>query len=99
MVPIATPLMASGFDSLSMQWMKDKLKSYNFQPVDTASAGDDNVAYPLEAGSSVAAAFVDGDMRLGAIGTVTYVDDKHIVAFGHPFLKHSLSLTEESFPK
>ena len=26
-------------------------------------------------------------MRLGAIGTVTYVDDKHIVAFGHPFLK------------
>ena len=70
-----------------MQWMKDKLKSYNFQPVDTASAGDDNVAYPLEAGSSVAAAFVDGDMRLGAIGTVTYVDDKHIVAFGHPFLK------------
>ena len=87
LVPIATPLMASGFDSLSMQWMKDKLKSYNFQPVDTASAGDDNVAYPLEAGSSVAAAFVDGDMRLGAIGTVTYVDDKHIVAFGHPFLK------------
>ena len=26
-------------------------------------------------------------MKLGAIGTVTYVDKDHIVAFGHPFLK------------
>ena len=26
-------------------------------------------------------------MKLGAIGTVTYVDNDHIVAFGHPFLK------------
>ena len=42
---------------------------------------------PLEPGSSVAAAFVNGDMKMGAIGTVTYVDNDHIVAFGHPFLK------------
>ncbi len=87
LIPIATPLMASGFDGVSMEWLKGKLKSYNFQPVDTASAGDDDTAFPLQAGSSVAAAFVDGDMRLGAIGTVTYVDDNNIVAFGHPFLK------------
>lgn len=87
LIPIATPLMASGFDGVSMEWLKGKLKSYNFQPVDTASVGDDDTAFPLQAGSSVAAAFVDGDMRLGAIGTVTYVDDNNIVAFGHPFLK------------
>ncbi|MCH4166294.1 MAG: SpoIVB peptidase S55 [Megasphaera sp.] len=87
LIPIATPLMVSGFDSLSTTWMKDKLPQYNFNPVDTASAASDSVAQPLEAGSSIAAAFVNGDMKMGAIGTVTYVDDNQVVAFGHPFLK------------
>ena len=75
----------SGFDSVSADWMKSKLPDYNFMPVDTASASTDDVAMPLEPGSSVAAAFVNGDMKMGAIGTVTYVDNDHIVAFGHLF--------------
>lgn len=87
LIPIATPLMMSGFDTTSAEWMKSKLPDYNFMPVDTASASTDDVAMPLEPGSSVAAAFVNGDMKMGAIGTVTYVDNDHIVAFGHPFLK------------
>lgn len=87
LVPIATPLMASGFDSVSMAWMQSKLPQYKFTPVDTASASTDSQAFALEPGSSVAAAFVDGDLKLGAIGTVTYIDDNHVVAFGHPFLK------------
>ena len=87
LVPIATPLMVSGFDGVSTDWMKSKLPQYNFMPVDTASATSDDVAQPLEPGSSVAAAFVNGDMKMGAIGTVTYVDNDHVVAFGHPFLK------------
>ena len=87
LIPIATPLRTSGFDSLSTAWMQSKLPNYNFMPVDTASASSDSTALPLEPGSSVAAAFVNGDMKMGAIGTVTYVDNDHIVAFGHPFLK------------
>lgn len=87
LIPIATPLMTSGFDELSQNWMKEKLPQYNFMPVDTASAASDEAALPLEPGSSVAAAFVNGDMKMGAIGTVTYVDNDQIVAFGHPFLK------------
>ncbi|WP_081696521.1 SpoIVB peptidase S55 domain-containing protein [Megasphaera vaginalis (ex Srinivasan et al. 2021)] len=87
LIPIATPLMASGFDGISLEWMKGKLAQYHFVPVSTATAAGDETAWPLEPGSSVAAAFVNGDMKLGAIGTVTYVDSDHIVAFGHPFLK------------
>ncbi len=87
LIPVNTPLMASGFDAVSMDWMKQKLPQYKFMPVDTATAAEDSQAMPLEAGSSVAAAFVNGDMKLGAIGTVTYVDKDQIVAFGHPFLK------------
>lgn len=87
LVPIATPLMMGGFDSLSTAWMQSKLPQYHFSSVDTASAATDTTAQPLEAGSSVAASLVNGDMTMGAIGTVTYVDGDRIVAFGHPFLK------------
>lgn len=87
LIPIATPIMMSGFDAASTDWLKAKLPQYNFMPVDTASAASDSTPMPLEPGSSVAASMVNGDMKMGAIGTVTYVDNNHIVAFGHPFLK------------
>lgn len=87
LIPIDTPIMMGGFDSLSTDWLKKKLPHYRFMPVDTASASTDSTAQPLEAGSSVAATLVNGDMTMGAIGTVTYVDGDRIVAFGHPFLK------------
>lgn len=46
----------------------------------------DTVARPLEAGGAVAASLVTGDLKLGAIGTVTYVDGNQMLAFGHPFM-------------
>ena len=67
---------------------REEIRPFNArESVDTASASSDSTALPLEPGSSVAAAFVNGDMKMGAIGTVTYVDNDQIVAFGHPFLK------------
>ena len=88
LIPMKTPLMAYGFDSTSMEYFKSKLPQYNYETYDTASSSSDDIAKPLEAGGSVAALLVDGDLKLGAIGTVTYVDGKQMVAFGHPFLKH-----------
>lgn len=42
---------------------------------------------PLTFGSAMTALLVDGDLRLGATGTVTSVTpDGRFVAFGHPFL-------------
>jgi SpoIVB peptidase S55 len=49
-----------------------------------AAAG---AAAPLTGGSSISALLIDGDLQLGATGTVTHVDkDGRFVAFGHPFL-------------
>jgi len=87
LIPLGTPLMAYGFDEDSLVYMKEKLPAYKFEAYDTAAANGDEVEKPLVAGGSVAALMVDGDLKLGAIGTVTYVDDDRIVAFGHPFLK------------
>ena len=74
LIPLGTPLMAYGFDAASMDYFKSKLPQYKYETYDTASASGDEIAKPLEAGGSVAALLVDGDLKLGAIGTVTYVD-------------------------
>jgi len=37
-------------------------------------------------GSSMTAMLAGGDITLGAIGTVTYVDGETVLGFGHPFL-------------
>lgn len=91
LVPLGTPLMAYGFDAGALDYMKGKLPNYHYDTYDTAAASGDEVAKPLVAGGSIAALLVDGDLKLGAIGTVTYVDGNQVVAFGHPFLKRGAS--------
>lgn len=85
--PLGTPFMASGFDANALAFMKEKLQNYSIEAYDTAAGPGDDVARPLQAGGSIAATVVDGDLKLGAIGTVTYADKGKIVAFGHPFLQ------------
>lgn len=87
LIPMGTPLMAYGFDRKALDFMSSKLPKYSYETYDTAAASSDNQVKPLQAGGSVAALLVDGDLKLGAIGTVTYVDGDRVVAFGHPFLK------------
>lgn len=86
LIPIDTPLMASGYTASGLSYLTDKMKDFNMVPYSAASGSDDDIARPLEAGGAVAASLVTGDLKLGAIGTVTYVDGDHMVAFGHPFL-------------
>ena len=43
-------------------------------------------AVPLQPGASMSVLLAGGDLALGAIGTVTYVDGAKVLAFGHPFL-------------
>ena len=40
----------------------------------------------LEPGSPIGAALMLGDVRAGILGTVTYIEEPCLVAFGHPFL-------------
>jgi len=39
---------------------------------------------PLQGGSAVGVALVDGDVQMTAVGTVTRVDGDRLLAFGHP---------------
>ena len=85
--PLATPLMAAGFGQAALNFLNRELKPLKLTPV---AAGDPppGIAYgALEPGSAVGVQLVRGDVSLGALGTVTYVDGDKVLAFGHPFLK------------
>lgn len=85
--PEATPLMAAGFGEQALALLTNKLRPYNLVPYAVGDAPQDAKLGPLEPGSAVGVQLVRGDVSLGALGTVTYVEDNKVLAFGHPFLK------------
>lgn len=86
LIPLTTPLMASGYNDDAMAYLTKKMGEFHMEPMAAATADADETPFPLEAGSAVAASMVTGDLKLGAVGTVTYVDGDQMVAFGHPFM-------------
>jgi hypothetical protein len=49
-------------------------------------------AATLVPGGSLGVALVTGDISLGALGTVTYVDGAAVIGFGHPFMSNGASV-------
>lgn len=82
----------SGFNQAGLDFLKrqiDPQGSYTFLPMGAPSAADMNKTEyhaTLEPGAAVGVAVTYGDFAVGATGTVTAVDGKRILAFGHPFL-------------
>lgn len=91
LLPKGTPLMASGFTERGLEHLKNKLSAYGLEPMSVGLAPAALAGTVLEPGASVGAELVRGDVSLGAIGTVTWVEDNRIWAFGHPFLRRGLS--------
>lgn len=86
MRPLSTPLMVSGLTPRAMEMLKKELSPYGFVPYESGGGwGDDYGA--LETGGSVGVQLVRGDVSMGAIGTVTWVEDNQVIAFGHPFMQ------------
>lgn len=91
LLPKGTPLMASGFTERGLAHLKNKLSAYGLEPMSVGMAPAALAGTVLEPGASVGAELVRGDISLGAIGTVTWVEDNRIWAFGHPFLRRGPS--------
>lgn len=79
----------SGFDSSGLDFLKREMKPFGFKNFYAASGASANgkIDYngTLEPGSAMGVAVVCGDFLVGATGTVTAVDNKRILGFGHPF--------------
>jgi hypothetical protein len=90
--PIATPLSFGGFDAGVIDPVASAFRDYGFLPVMAGSAqiaaaqnGQTAAPQPLRPGDPVGVSLMNGDLELGATGTVTDVDGERVYAFGHPF--------------
>jgi len=86
--PIETPLVFSGFSDDTLRFFARDFVSAGVVPVMGAgSVSNDRQPEPLVPGSAVSAILVRGDMNIAGTCTVTYLDDSHLLACGHPLLQ------------
>jgi hypothetical protein len=85
--PIGYPIVASGFSQDSLPMLKKIFSGDLFTPIQTGGASaEEQESISIEPGSAVAAQLIQGDIDLSLVGTVTDVQGKRILAFGHPIL-------------
>ena len=90
MVPLRTPLAASGFTPHSLALLRQRTGGTGLVPVMGGAASANVVEearnVPLEPGGPLAVSLVMGDFDLSGIGTVTHIEGKRVYGWGHPFL-------------
>src|SRR6478735_1769563 len=93
--PIATPLVMSGFEPDVASTLGAAFQDLGFVPMAGAAGthpGEMPFEGPLKPGDAIGVTFVNGDLELGATGTVTHIDGDRVYAFGHPM--YNLGPTE-----
>jgi hypothetical protein len=89
MVPLRTPLVASGFTAHSLSLLRSRFKGNGWLPMQGGGAGSKIAAEekdtPLEPGGPLAVALITGDFDLSGIGTVTHIEGNRVYGWGHPF--------------
>ena len=87
LLPKGTSLLAGGFSPEGFALLQKGLESFDVTLTNTAGGAVRSSDKELEPGSSVGVALVQGDLTLGALGTVTWMDESgRLLAFGHPFM-------------
>ena len=88
MVPIVTPLAASGFSPRALSLLNDRLRPIGMAPMSGGAAPERIVREegerPLVPGAPLSIGLVLGDFDLSGIGTVTHVEGDRVYGFGHP---------------
>jgi hypothetical protein len=95
-VPLAAPLTLQGLSGRAgtklLEDFRAKGVSMTALPVQSGpiqAVGSTRALerpYKLEAGAPISVQLIGGDFMVGAVGTVTLLEGKNILAFGHPFL-------------
>ena len=88
MVPIVTPLAASGFSPRALSLLSDRLRPIGMAPMAGGAAPERIIKEegnrPLVPGAPLSIGLVLGDFDLSGIGTVTHVEGDRVYGFGHP---------------
>ena len=88
-VPLSTPLSVSGLSKRAITALQTGLEErglpFTVAPLQTTQGNPARLAaYRLEPGAPIAAQLVTGDVNIGAVGAVTSVEGRSVLAFGHP---------------
>src|SRR5262249_54893522 len=90
LVPLQTPVMATGVSARSLAWLRERGAEHGLVPVQgggaTSRVAEEHQAVPLEAGGPLAISLIQGDFDLSGIGTVTHIEGQRVYGWGHPFL-------------
>jgi hypothetical protein len=84
--PLLSPLTVSGVSPQLGRAIEQAGKRVG-RPIIAVPAGPLG-SFPVQAlrpGSAVSAGYTNGDLRVGAVGTVAYTDGPNVWSFGHPF--------------
>ncbi len=83
--PLAVPLTVSGVGARGFARIESDLVESGFLPLQATPSGRSSEPSPtLEPGSAMGLKLTRGDVEMAATGTVTWVDGKGVLAFGHP---------------
>jgi hypothetical protein len=89
LVPLRTPLAASGFTPHSLSLLRDSFRTTGMVPMQggavSAKVADDEKDCKLLPGGALTVALIQGDFDLSGIGTVTHIEGKRVYGWGHPF--------------
>jgi hypothetical protein len=90
MMPLRTPLSATGFTRHSLKMLAERCGKFGITPMQGGAASariaDEEKNAPLEPGSPLAVSMIRGDFDLSGIGTVTHVEGNRVYGWGHPFM-------------
>jgi hypothetical protein len=89
--PIDAPFVFNGFNEVAIKQFAPSFAAAGIVPVmGVGSASNEKQPEPLEPGSAVSAILVRGDMDVAATCTVTYMDQDHLLACGHPLMQYGM---------
>ncbi|MGE5125085.1 MAG: SpoIVB peptidase S55 domain-containing protein [Betaproteobacteria bacterium] len=87
LVPLALPLVFSGFEPETFSWAGGIFSAMGFTPVMGGGSAAASVGPlpQLAPGAAVGVSLIEGDLDLSVTGTITHIDHDRVYAFGHPF--------------
>ena len=81
------PLACAGLDPAAYEQVRGWLEPFGLAAVPAGVTTRGPRGADLEPGSAVAVDLLRGDLRLSAIGTLTWRDGDRVLLFGHPFFQ------------
>ncbi len=86
LIKLKTPLLVSGIAGRALASLQEDLAPLDFKVLPGGGLKDQqqDIAAP-EPGSAIAVQLARGDVSVASIGTVSYIENNKILAFGHPF--------------